>query len=72
LGEWQGRPSLPPVPLPRAEAGWLVRVKDTEQVHLCVGGEGVSLGDPQLYPLLCLTNLMGGGSSSRLFQEIRE
>lgn len=57
---------------PRATPGRCVRVKDTEQVHFCVVSEGCSLDDPDLYGTLAMVNILGGGSSSRLFQEIRE
>lgn len=50
----------------------IVREKDTEQVHLCMGFEGVEHGNEKLYSLLSLNNILGGGMSSRLFQTIRE
>jgi predicted Zn-dependent peptidase len=37
-----------------------------------LGFEGVSYTDPLHYPVLLLSTLLGGGMSSRLFQEIRE
>jgi len=46
--------------------------KDIEQVHLCLGTEGVPYDAPKTYPLFLLNNLLGGGISSRLFQSIRE
>jgi len=46
--------------------------KDTEQVHVCVGFEGVEHGNDDIYPLLVVNNILGGGMSSRLFQRIRE
>jgi predicted Zn-dependent peptidase len=46
--------------------------RDLEQVHLCVGGRGLPLGHPDRFALYVLNDLLGGGSSSRLFQEIRE
>ncbi len=49
-----------------------VREKDTEQVHICIGFEGIKNGDDALYPLLAVNNIFGGGMSSRLFQKIRE
>lgn len=49
-----------------------IREKDTEQVHICIGFEGVENGDNKLYPLLAINNIFGGGMSSRLFQKIRE
>ncbi len=50
----------------------VVREKDTEQVHLCMGFNGVEHGDDRIYSLLALNNIFGGGMSSRLFQNIRE
>lgn len=49
-----------------------VKNKDTEQVHLCVGTPGLSLGHENLYVLHSMNSIFGGGVSSRLFQEIRE
>lgn len=46
--------------------------KDLEQVHLVMGFEGVSYLDPFYYDSLILSVILGGGMSSRLFQEIRE
>lgn len=43
-----------------------------EQLHLVLGLNSVSYNDPRYYPLAVLTTLLGGGSSSRLFQDIRE
>jgi len=49
-----------------------VKEKDTEQVHVCIGFEGIRTGDDDIYPLLAISNLLGGGMSSRLYQKIRE
>ncbi|MDQ7794563.1 MAG: pitrilysin family protein [bacterium] len=49
-----------------------VRRKDTEQVHLAVGAPGVPLEHPDMYTLQLLSMTLGGGTSSRLFQQIRE
>lgn len=46
--------------------------KDTEQAHLCLGFNGLALGDRYTYPLLVMNNIFGGAMSSRLFQKIRE
>ncbi|MGH3075220.1 MAG: M16 family metallopeptidase, partial [Gaiellales bacterium] len=46
--------------------------KDTEQVHLCLGGLGVSRSDPRRFAASLLDSMLGGSASSRLFQEIRE
>lgn len=49
-----------------------VKKKDTEQVHICMGFKGIPHGDDDLYSLLAVNNIFGGGMSSRLFQNIRE
>jgi len=46
--------------------------KDTEQYHLCLGGQGIPRSDDRRYSLAVLDAIFGGGSSSRLFQEVRE
>jgi len=48
------------------------RKKDTEQAHLCMGYEGLQVGDDDIYNLVVLNNVLGGSMSSRLFQEVRE
>ncbi len=46
--------------------------KDTEQYHVCMGGEGISRHDERRFALRVLEGVLGGTSSSRLFQEVRE
>lgn len=46
--------------------------RDLEQAHLILGFPAVSLTDPEIYTQGLLSTLLGGGMSSRLFQEIRE
>ncbi len=46
--------------------------KTTEQYHLCLGGPGISRGDDRRFVLRVLDTILGGSSSSRLFQEVRE
>jgi predicted Zn-dependent peptidase len=46
--------------------------RDLEQVHLVLGLPGVSLTDDDFYPLSVYSTILGGGMSSRLFQEVRE
>ena len=46
--------------------------QELEQVHLVFGFPGVSFADPDYYPSMVLATMLGGGMSSRLFQEIRE
>jgi len=57
---------------PKTSSRVYSRKKETEQVHLCVGTPGLPLDHPDSYVLHVMNSVMGGGLSSRLFQEIRE
>ncbi len=46
--------------------------KSTEQLQLCLGVPGLSQEDENIYQIHLINNILGGGLSSRLFQEIRE
>ncbi|MEG0641523.1 MAG: pitrilysin family protein [Clostridium sp.] len=48
------------------------KCKDIEQLHLSIALKGYPIGHKNLYTLVMLTNLLGGGSSSILFQKFRE
>jgi predicted Zn-dependent peptidase len=46
--------------------------KTTEQYHLCLGAPGIARNDERRFALRVLDTILGGSSSSRLFQEVRE
>ena len=46
--------------------------KETEQYHVCIGGAGMARDDERRFALRVLEGVLGGTSSSRLFQEVRE
>lgn len=46
--------------------------KTLEQSHIVLGFQGISRTDPDYYPATILATALGGGMSSRLFQEVRE
>ncbi|BBI34384.1 M16 family metallopeptidase [Cohnella abietis] len=50
----------------------LFHKKKTEQNHLCLTFPGSTIKSPNLYAMILLNNTIGGGMSSRLFQEVRE
>ena len=50
----------------------LAREKEIEQVHICLGFPGLSIGDERSYELSLFNSVYGGAMSSRLFQKIRE
>ena len=47
-------------------------IDDTEQVHIVMGGRGLQRSDPRREALDIVNHVLGGGLSSRLFEEIRE
>jgi predicted Zn-dependent peptidase len=58
---------------PQTEAPIHLETKrDLEQVHLCIGVPSAPLGHEDRFAVAVLNNLLGGGMSSRLFQNIRE
>jgi predicted Zn-dependent peptidase len=62
-----------PVPEPaHFGGGTRVETRDLEQVHIALALQGLPVRDEQLYSLQVFTSVLGGGMSSRLFQEVRE
>jgi predicted Zn-dependent peptidase len=61
------------VAAPREQAARVRFVrKPTEQVHVCLGGPGIDRHDERRFALRVLDTIVGGTSSSRLFQAVRE
>jgi predicted Zn-dependent peptidase len=52
--------------------GTHIEARDLEQSHLVIGFPTVSANDPDYYALSVYSTILGGGMSSRLFQEVRE
>jgi len=50
----------------------VVRKKSTEQNHIILAFEGPSFGSPDRYVNAIMSNILGGGMSSRLFRKVRE
>ncbi len=67
-GERTARDALPPGP----GAGVDVHKKVTEQAHIVVGTQGLHRSHPDRHALALIDTVLGGGMSSRLFQEVRE
>jgi predicted Zn-dependent peptidase len=62
-----------PAPLPaRFVGGSHIQTRDIEQVHVALALQGLPQRDPGLFSLQVFTSVLGGGMSSRLFQEVRE
>ena len=65
----------PASPLPEPAkfgGGSHIEKRELEQVHIAMALPGVAVTDPTLYSLQVFANIVGGGMSSRLFQEARE
>jgi predicted Zn-dependent peptidase len=61
-------PTAPAVPGPRL----LLLEEDNEQGNFCLGFPAISYNDPDRRAIQVLDTILGGGMSSRLFQELRE
>jgi predicted Zn-dependent peptidase len=59
-------------PAPAVRGGNCIEHRDTAQTHIVFGTDTFPLRDPRRFPLAILTNVFGGGMSSRLFQRVRE
>ncbi|WP_281301298.1 MULTISPECIES: pitrilysin family protein [unclassified Iodidimonas] len=56
----------------RYQGGAYHKDRETEQLHITLGFPSVSFDDPDYYASQVFSTLLGGGMSSRLFQEVRE
>lgn len=72
FGQQALQENLPAVEPAIRQTRRVVRTKDTEQVQLVLGYEGIDVLDEGVYSLMAFNNIFGNGMSSRLFQNIRE
>ncbi len=72
FGNGAARRTRPAQQPPRNTPATYLRRKSLEQIHLCIGAAGLPQDHPERYALYALNTLLGGGVSSRLFQEVRE
>jgi predicted Zn-dependent peptidase len=66
-----GAAASPPMPA-CFRGGSRIEARDLEQVHVAMALEGLPQRNSDLYSLHVFTHIVGGGMSSRLFQEVRE
>lgn len=71
-GPWGRGPASSRRMPPTVARGVRVRPKPLEQAHMCFGMKGLSQCDKDRYGVYVLNAILGGGVSSRLFQEVRE
>ena len=66
-------PARPPVAItPAVRGAERQEERDSAQTHIVFGTDTFRLNDPRRFALAILTNVFGGGMSSRLFQRVRE
>lgn len=63
---------LQKLPVPTFNAGEFSKSKDIEQTHICIGYKGFEIEHKNALELSVACEILGGGMSSRLFQEVRE
>ncbi|HVN91231.1 MAG TPA: pitrilysin family protein [Candidatus Binataceae bacterium] len=61
-----------PLTTPHEKLMVINHFKKLEQAHLCIGGRGLSQVDHLRFAAYLMNTALGGGMSSRLFQEVRE
>ncbi|MFN2590458.1 MAG: M16 family metallopeptidase, partial [Actinomycetota bacterium] len=61
-----------PGTVPAPSGATLVHPRKTEQAHICLGTNAYSRQDPERFAFGVVNSALGGGMSSRLFQEVRE
>jgi predicted Zn-dependent peptidase len=71
-GNGNGTRGREPGAVPEFERRVRFLEKDTEQYHVCLGGAGLARDDERRFALRVLEGVLGGTTSSRLFQEVRE
>jgi predicted Zn-dependent peptidase len=72
FGGWSGRARAGLTAPPVSRLTVVNEDRDLSQVHLCLGVGGLATAHRDRYTLSILNTILGGGMSSRLFQEIRE
>ncbi|MFY9665082.1 MAG: pitrilysin family protein [Candidatus Cybelea sp.] len=72
FAEFEGSCELPQAERPAATPAPNIKYKESEQAYVVIGTPGIDIRDERRYALSLLDTVLGGGMSSRLFQEIRE
>jgi zinc protease len=75
FGGW-ARPSTPPPAVPPARAGAAPRrekiTRELTQATILLGRQAIRQTDPDYFPLVVASQILGGGSASRLYGRVRE
>lgn len=68
----EGAPNVLDLPAPTFNSGATHVTRDIAQIHLCLAFPGPQLDDPRRYTGEVVSSILGGGSTSWLFERIRE
>ncbi|HEY7020539.1 MAG TPA: pitrilysin family protein [Ktedonobacterales bacterium] len=72
LGGWKGSAKPSPVETPHPQDAVNIELQDGNQEHIGMAYPFPKYGDPDYYAASVMTEIFGGGMSSRLFREVRE
>jgi predicted Zn-dependent peptidase len=72
LGDWKGAAAPSPVETPHPLDAVNIELQDGNQEHIGMAYPFPKYGDPDYYAASVMTEIFGGGMSSRLFREVRE
>ncbi len=72
LGSWRGEARAPEIGPPSPTAQIHVESRQTQQEHIAAASPSVPYGHPDYYAAVVASDVLGGGMSSRLFEEVRE
>lgn len=72
FGDLRQAPKPAPVAAAQFAGGEIRKIKSLEQVHFALALEGPDYRGQEIYSAQIFATLLGGGMSSRLFQEVRE
>lgn len=72
LGSWQGDGRAPEIAAPTPEPQIYIENRESQQEHIAAAGPSVPYGHKDYYAAIIAAEILGGGMSSRLFEEVRE
>ncbi|HEU5439980.1 MAG TPA: pitrilysin family protein [Ktedonobacterales bacterium] len=72
FGDWQGTPTSGPTDVPNPQPAINVEIGEGTQEHIGMAFPFPKYGDPDYYAAYVVSEIFGGGMTSRLFREVRE
>jgi predicted Zn-dependent peptidase len=72
FGDWEGSPPQSPVETPHPQSAVNIEIHEGNQEHIGMAFPFPRYGDPDYYAASVVSEIFGGGMTSRLFREVRE